>query len=227
MLQKPKKNPLLPNNHRPISLLNSLDKIFESLYLCHLKTHTMPKIWPEQHGFRPNHSTTNQQVNLIDGLVTSANKRTFTAVVSLDVEKAFDKVWHEGLLYKLIKMNIPTQLVKIIKSFLSDRSFQVKIKKSLSTPKWISAGVPQGLCLSPHLFTIYINDMPQHPRSKIALFADDTLLHATSNSNQKSADRLQAQIDEIEPWFFKWKIIINPSKTTSVMFTHRPSTLTF
>lgn len=64
-------------------------------------------------------------------------------VVSLDVEKAFDKVWHPGLLYKLIQMEIPDQFIKLIKSFLTNRSFQIKLKNTLSKPRPIKADIPQ------------------------------------------------------------------------------------
>lgn len=126
----------------------------------------MSKIRLEQHGFKSNHSTSTQFLNLINELVANTNKRTFTAVVSLGVKKAFDKVWHEGLIYKLVEMKIPTQLVNFIKSFLTSRTFQTKTNNYLQYSKQISEGVPHGSCLFPHLFTIYINDMIQFPNQK-------------------------------------------------------------
>lgn len=95
----------------------------------------MFKIRPKQHSFRPNHSTSTQLLNLIDELITCANERTFTAVVSLGVGKAFDKVQHVGFIYKVIEMKTPTQLVNIIKSFLTSRTFQTKINKTFSSSK--------------------------------------------------------------------------------------------
>jgi hypothetical protein len=144
----------------------------------------------------------------------------------LDVEKAFDKVWHEGLVFKLVKAGVPDQLLNIIKSFLSDRTFKVKINGILSSTKTVSAGVPQGSCLSPELFSVFINDMPQHKLRKTAIFADDTLFYASSYSNNAAANKLQAQIDLVQPWFHNWKISINPTKSTTILFTNRSTFLT-
>lgn len=221
MIPKPGKDPKIPINHRPISLLNTISKVFETLLLNRIKIYTMPQIRSEQFGFRPYHSTTLQLLNIIDELVINSNLKKKTAAVLLDVEKAFDKVWHKGLTYKLIQFKIPSQLINIINSFLSNRSFQIKNNSTLSTIRNIHAGVPQGSCLSPHLFLIYVNDIPTSNRSKIALFADDTLFYASGHSNNIAVNNLQKQIDLAEPWFKKWKISINPTKTSAIIFTKK------
>lgn len=101
--------------------------------------------------------------------------------------------------------------------------FPNQIKRHFFNTTPIIAGVPQGL--SPHLFSIYINNIPQDPEPKIALYADDTtVLGHISNA---AIRRLQKQqIDSIEPWFQRWKISLNPTKTTAMMFTHHPSRVT-
>jgi hypothetical protein len=96
-----------------------------------------------------------------------------TAVVFLDIEKAFDTTWHNGLLYKL-----SASLIKLISSFLSNRKLSVSVEGEMSTPRIMKAGVPQGSALSPTLFNMYINDTPQTIGVHLALFADDTCLHA-------------------------------------------------
>jgi hypothetical protein len=102
-----------------------------------------------------------------------------TAAVFLDIEKAFDTIWHPGLLYKLSELEFPTNLIKLISSFLSQRKFRVSVEDEMSTAREIQAWVSQGSVLSPTLYNIYINDTPQTPNVHLALFADDTCLYAT------------------------------------------------
>jgi hypothetical protein len=221
MLPKPGKDPKIPTNHRPISLLNSLSKVLERLLLNRLSIYIHPKLSPDQYGFRPQHSTSLQLVNVLDDIIIKKNKRQKTVATLLDVEKAFDKVWHAGLIFKLITSEVPTQLTNILKSFLLHRQFYVKTGNSSSTHRPISAGVPQGSCLSPQLFAFYINDMPLNPSAKKALFADDTLLYASGPTNISAVRNLQQQLDRVQPWFDQWRITINASKTATIFFTHK------
>lgn len=113
----------------------------------------------EQNAFRAQHSTTLQLTNLIDRLCLSANNGENTAAIFLDVEKALDRVWNEGLLHKLLQIGTPMNIVTIIKSFIENRTFKVRQEEYLSTSRSALAGVPQGSCLSPFLYAVYTNDM--------------------------------------------------------------------
>ena len=95
-------------------------------------------------------------------------------------------VWDEGLLYKLSTLNISTEIITIIKSFLTDRTFVTKIEDSFSSTKHIHASVPQGSCLSPTLYLVYTNDIPTTTKAHLSLFADDTMF-LTSDKNPKRA----------------------------------------
>jgi hypothetical protein len=110
--------------------------------------------------------------------VTLIFNNMFTTAVFLDIEKAFDTTWHNGLPYKLSKMNFSASLIKLISSFLSNRKFPVSVVGEMSTPRLTKAGVPQGSVLSPTLFNMYIlvNDTPQAIGVRLALFADDTFV---------------------------------------------------
>jgi hypothetical protein len=101
------------------------------------------------------------------------------AAVFLDIEKAFDTLWHPGLLYKLSTMEFSTNLIKLISSFLLQRKFRVSVEGKMSTPRDIKAGVLQGSILSPTLYNLYINDTLQIVGINLALHADDTSLYAT------------------------------------------------
>lgn len=99
-----------------------------------------------------------------------------TGIILLDIEKAFDSVWHDGLIHKLVKFGFPIYIVKLVKSFLEDRMFSVSINGTLSAPKNIPAGAPQGSVLSPTLYNIFIADMPIPLNCELALYVDDTAL---------------------------------------------------
>jgi hypothetical protein len=88
-----------------------------------------------------------------------------TAAVFLHIEKAFDTFWHPGLLYKVSKMEFSSNLIKLIRSSVSERKFGVSMEGEMSTPRDIKAGVLQGSILSPTLYNLHINDIPQTPCS--------------------------------------------------------------
>ncbi|CAI6365650.1 unnamed protein product [Macrosiphum euphorbiae] len=220
-IPKPGKDLSNPVSHRQISLLNTMSKVLEKLLLIRLKIHTSSKIRPDQHGFRTLHSTSTQLLRVIDDISLNLNLRKKTAAILLDVEKAFDKVWHDGLIRKLIDLAVPNDLIAIISSFLADRSFHIKIEGKNSTTRKTLAGVPQGSCLAPHLFCLYINDMPAHPKCRAALFVDDPLFYATSNSNDAATKLLQLQLNITEKWFHDWRITVKPLKTTAIILSHR------
>ncbi|GFU08258.1 probable RNA-directed DNA polymerase from transposon X-element [Trichonephila clavipes] len=136
---KPGKDPTLPDSFRPISLLPVLSKITEKIIqkrLCqHLNDNDI--LIPQQHGFRAGLSTSHQLLRVVEYIKTGFRDRKSTGAVFLDIQKAFDRVWHVGLLYKLIKINTPPHLIKLISSFLTNRSFAVKVNNIHSTNRKI------------------------------------------------------------------------------------------
>ncbi|CAI6371538.1 unnamed protein product [Macrosiphum euphorbiae] len=204
MIPKPNKNHSLPNNYRPISLLVTMSKVFEKILLRHLTKYIKPRT--EQHAFRHGHSTTTQLTKLIDDLVINTNNNRHTAAIFLDMEKAFDREWHDGLIHKLHAMStVPTPLIKIIKSFLSNRNFRIQISDLKSTSRTIKAGVPQGSCLSPLLYIHYIYDLPSSPHVTTSLFADDTLFYSSNTSINFAIIRLQRHVTTTTDWIQKWR----------------------
>ncbi|KAL4084539.1 hypothetical protein QTP88_027487 [Uroleucon formosanum] len=233
LIKKPGKDNTNPDSYRPISLLTSLSKVFEKVIHTRLLAHldyseTIPKF---QFGFRSHHSTTQQLLRLTEHISNSFEKHCHAGAVFIDISKAFDKVWHQGLLYKLKIINTPNYIFNIISEFLSNRQFSVKINDNFSDFAPITAGVPQGSILGPTLFNVYISDIPQTPRTNIALFVDDTTIFAESRNIEAIIENLQNHLNILSSWCKNWKISINPSKSASIMFSLRrnrtPSSLNF
>lgn len=222
-IPKPGKNHQLPENHRPISLLSTPAKIYERIILTRLTDHldenqTIPD---EQFGFRPTLSSELQTLRIVEKISESLEKKDTTAAIFLDVSKAFDKVWHDGLIYKLIRAQIPRKFVKLIECYLKNRTFQVKVENCLSQTRRTTAGVPQGSVLGPVLYNIYTSDLPRTPGTELALYADDTAITSNSRCPVHAARNLQTAIDNLEEWFETWKIKINPNKSQAVLYTKR------
>lgn len=177
---------------------------------------------PQQFGFRSKHSTTQQIIRITENISMSFNKNQATGMALLDLEKAFDSVWHKGLLFKMWRYKYPLYLIKRTSSFLSDRSSFVDINGNASELYPIPAGVPQGSLLSPHLFNIFINGIPKPKNSELAIYADDTALF--TNFDSQDIDQLITNLEnglkKIKKYFTDWKIKINESKTEAIIFTH-------
>ncbi|GFW16123.1 RNA-directed DNA polymerase from mobile element jockey [Trichonephila clavipes] len=220
MLPKPNQNHKLAQNYRPISLLCATAKIYEKIILNRIKQHcdTINCIPPEQCGFRNNHSTTHQLIRVTNIINEGYTYKFFTVGVFLDVKRAFDKMWHDGLIYKMIKLNFPEYLVKIIHNFLKNRSFRVKINFDFSNKGFPEAGCPQGSCLSPYLYNIYTYDFPHHPSVSICLFADDAAVLAQGANLKYTQCTLQRYLHTLESWLTDWRIAINVDKTQAIVF---------
>ncbi|GBP44254.1 Probable RNA-directed DNA polymerase from transposon X-element [Eumeta japonica] len=196
-------------SYGPISLLSDLAKLFERVLKTRLSTHVFGKglIFDEQFGFRPVHSCPQQVLRLVEYVSEGFKTKQETVAVFFDVAKAFDRVWHAGLVYKLYSLQVPDRLMLIIQNFLSNRNFTFRHKRTHSTRRLIKAGVPQGSALSPLLHSAYTNDIPR-PTSgvQLALFADDTALFFRSRTRRSIFRHLPRAIDELGQWFRKWRI---------------------
>ncbi|GBO13107.1 RNA-directed DNA polymerase from mobile element jockey [Araneus ventricosus] len=146
-----------------------------------------------------------------------------TAAVFIDIAKAFDRVWIDGLLYKMHKLKITRKLILLLQSYLKGRSFVVRVGKELSTPRLTEAGVVQGSRLGPHCFNIFINDICQMPDTEICLFADDTAILSSGATAEATMTSLNNHLTELGRWLIKWKIKVNSDKCQAVYFSRKQS----
>ena len=142
-------------------------------------------------------------------------------VVFGDISKAFDRVWHKGLLHKLACMGISGSLLQWFQSYLSNRRQRIVLNGVESNWADVLAGVLQGSILGPLLFLIYINDIVNNIRSSISLFADDTSIYIIIDDPQTAAFILNSDLDTINVWANDWLVDFNPTKTTSLLISHR------
>ncbi|GFX26238.1 probable RNA-directed DNA polymerase from transposon X-element [Trichonephila clavipes] len=208
---KPGKNKNIPSSYRPISLLSTLSKITESIILTRLKEflYTNNIINPNQYGFTNKLSTLHPLLNLTEAISEGFQSKKSTGAVFLDIQKAFDRVWLTGLTYKLINYKIPPPLVFLLHSYNSNRSYQVRVKDTLSTTKFINCGVAQGSLLGPLLFNLYINDIPEYSLTKLNMYADDTAVHTTFKRITSVTFALNKHLKLLENYYDRWKISIN------------------
>lgn len=219
-IPKQGKDPRDAGNYRPISLLSSLDKIFERIILSRMNTFIEDNqlINKEQFGFRQQHSTIHQVKRLTNIIKKNKRQRLSTGIILLDVEKAFDSIWHDGLIFKLKKYGFPFYLIKIIRSFLKDRTFQVVVNNCASSTRKIPAGVPQGAVLSPTLYSLYVADFIPRKGSEIALYADDKAIIVKGKLSNCIVKRLDKSLHTCMQFYKKWKIKINVNKTQAILF---------
>ena len=132
----------------------------------------------------------------------------------LDVEKAFDNVWHNGLMYKIFMLDLSTKMTSWLSDFLVGRVIQVNVNGFLSDKISPIAGVPQGSVLSPLLFLIYVSDLinPHHRQNSKFQFADDTALWVASKNVQFAANLFRKDLQNLAKWCAKWRIKLNPKK---------------
>ena len=215
------------NNYRPISLLSCTGKVMEKVIFKHVFNFFRDNqvISSNQSGFMPGDSTVNQLLSLYHELALAIDQQKEIRIVFLDISKAFDKVWHDGLLYKLERNGIKGNLLSWFKDYLHNRQQRVVLNGHSSSWGAITAGVPQGSVLGPLLFLIFINDLVNIVNSKIKLFADDTCLYISVDDVAEAAATINSDLSSVEGWAKDWAVSFNALKTDAMLISRKHHTV--
>ena len=210
----------------PVSLLSLVSKVFEKLVnntiVDHLEKCCLFSDF--QKGFRSSQSAADLPAVVSDRIARAFNRSGATRAVALDISKAFDRVWHAGLLHKLKSYGISGKIFGLTSSFLSNRRLQVVLDGKSSQEYPVNAGVPQGSILGPTLFLLYINDLPDNVICDIAIYADDTSLYSKCDwasdlcQQLELASELESDLRDTVDWGKKWLVDFNAGKTQVVSF---------
>ena len=222
MIPKPNKDLKNAKNFRPISLLSCVGKLLERIIAsrisCFMEKNKL--FSKSQSGFRRHHMTAEQLLRLSEESHTAFKKKQTVTALFLDAEAAFDKCWHNGIKYKMKKnLKLPDRIVRLIASFLSDRTLTVFFEGCSSHEVFLEAGTPQGSPLSPLIYIIYVNDYPPSINCSLSQFADDTALWIRSYTKAHGIRNLQKALNELESWCRRWRVKLNGEKSNLIFIS--------
>jgi ribonuclease HI len=222
-IPKPGKEPTSASSYRPISLTPCLCKLFEKIITSRLTwflEHEL-KYDINQSGFRSGRSTNDNIARIYHDALLQVHDKGLTKAIFIDITKAFDMVWHDGLLFKLHNIGVNGKLFTFIQKFLTNRTFQVLIKDVLSDTYTLENGTPQGSVISPVLFIVMINDIPFTNSIQHSIYADDVAIWAGGSSEQVINDKIKENLLLLTNWCDEWGFQISPQKTQGIIFSKK------
>ena len=209
------------NNYRPISLLSIFDKIIEKIMHKRLyeflQEHNI--LFQNQFGFRKNNLTSFALIEITEKIKETIDNKKYGCGIFIDLRKAFGTVNHEILLRKLEHYGIRGMAQNWFKSYLTNRKQYVSLNGESSELKQIACGVPQGSCLGPLLFLLYINDLPNISEVlHFYLFADDTNIYYEADNMEKLETVINKELRKLGTWLIVNRLSLNIDKTNFLIF---------
>lgn len=210
------------SNYRPIAILSTFAKIFESMICPYIQRHFRLYLSDHQHGFVASRSTATNLLSFSEALIESIDSNKQFDVLYTDFSKAFDKIPHSILIEKLAKYGISGPLLKWLESYLTKREFYVVVNGFRSTSNYgMTSGAPQGSHLAPILFILFINDIVYcFYFSECFLYADDLKFGRRIESSNDIA-LLQDDLNRVVSWCRANKMELNFNKCYHVSFSRK------
>lgn len=224
---KPDKDPLSVESYRPISLLNCSSKIFEKMIAKRLNwwLESNNKLSERQYGFRNSRSTNDNVTFLQNYIAVNRQEGNHTIAVSLDISKAYEKVWRVVVLKQLHEWGLNGSLISLIDNFMQNRKIQVLIGNQVSHIHILTNGVPQGSSLSVTLFLIAINSVTKEfdktPGIEFLLYADDIIIFSSHPDYDCLILNIQNALNNIMQWADLNGFNFSAEKTQAIHFCHK------
>ena len=209
-------------NYRPVTITSILCRMLERMLKAPIMKHIEDNnlLADEQHGFVRKRSCLSNLLLNMEKITENYDKGLPMDQIFLDLQKAFDSVPHQRLLFKLQRFGIHGEIYEWIKSFLSERYQRVGVNGTHSEWTKVESGVPQGSVLGPILFIIFIDDLPEHIEAWSSIFADDTKIVQTV-CNDEDCKKLQKDLNNLTDWAEMWKLTFNPQKCKLMHFGYK------
>ena len=210
-----------PGNYRPISLLSATSKVLEKI-VCEQLGEQVERHLPEkQSGFRKADGTVPQLTRLLHTMYEALDNGKNVFAVFYDLSKAFDRVWHRGLLAKMEHLGVTGKALNWVAGYLQDRRQKVQLEEASSSWQSIPAGVPQGSILGPLFFLIYTHDLPDAVEAGVECdqFADDTALLSIHSNRDAAVANMQLGVNDTTRWLDDWRLQVNVLKTYAMEIT--------
>lgn len=223
VIPKPDRDLSTPANYRPITLLNTLLKVYEAYVNFHLMSYLQRHSFlpPHMFAFRPGLSAHSPMVHLTEAAIHRFNVGEVTAVVSLDLAKAFDCVNFTDLLVALFRVTANTQFCSLIYSLYGQRSTSVKYLHHFGSSFVPGRGVPQGSSLAPTLFNVLMSSLlpPDNPAVRLYIYADDITVTSYGSTPTLAWSTLQPYLNTVTDWLSHHHLQVQPTKTQLIFLT--------
>ena len=222
-LLKNNKDPAEPNSYRHITLLSTLGKLMERLVERRLRwfLESQELIKEELNGFRPRRGTIDCLLLLEHNIRKAQAERKVLLCLFLDLKGAFDSVSHQGVLNQLECLGLSGSPLRWFEDFLKDRTYRVAVGSDFSEERTMLRGLPQGSILSPILFNLVMNTIPDISPSTHIIYADDEHAQSLGNTLESAERHLQDAVPCLEEWLEEWDLTTEISKCRIMAFTNK------